>query len=129
MSGRMSAVHEASHLLTPAVCVVPQSATAATYNGAGVALSAKRGVYFVVAAGTLTGTATVAAHLEDSPDNTTFTAVNTTTYPEATLAASNTANSVREMHYSCGAGRQIYARAVVVVANNTAIVSCVGATY
>ena len=129
MSGRMSPAHSPSNVMTPAVCVVPQSSGAATLNGAGVALSGKRGAYFVLAAGVLTGLATVAAYLQDSADNSTFANVNTTTYPEATLAASNAASGVREMHYAGGSSRKEYVRAVVVVAANTALVGCVASVY
>lgn len=124
---RMSPLHSPNAGLTPAVGVNPTSASAGTVNGASVDLAGKRGAYFVLASGALTGTATVAAYLQDSADNSTFANVNTTTYPTATLAASNGANAVREMHYAHGGAR--YVRAVVKRANNTALASCVGVTY
>lgn len=119
--GRMSPLHDPSAGLTEGVSVNPTSAGAGTVNGAGVDLAGARGVTFVVQAGALTGTATVAAYLQDSADNSTFANVNTTTYTTATLAASNTANSARGMHYSHGGNR--YVRAVLVRANNTALAS------
>ncbi len=127
--GRMPAGHEPSGVTNPQVCVTPQSSSAATLNGIGVDLAGLRGALFTVQAGALTGLATVAAHLQDSPDNSTFTNVNTTTYPAATLAASNVANSAREMGYQGGGGRQRYVRAVVVVAANTALVGTSAVTY
>lgn len=127
--GRMSAGHEPTGVTTPAVCVTPQSSSSATLNGLGVDLTGLRGALFTVMSGALTGLATVAAFLQDSADNSSFSNVNTTTYPEATLAASNGANAAREMGYQGGAGRQRYVRAVAVVAANTALVSASAVTY
>ena len=92
-------------------------------------MTGRRGALFTVSQGALTGAATVAAYLRESDDNSTFTNVNTTTYPEATLAASNSANSAREMGYAGGGGRKRYVRADVVVAANTALVSASAARY
>ena len=107
---------------------VPISSGAATLDGLGVDLQGKRGCYFVVATGALTGLATVAAYVQDSSDNSNFTNVNVTTYPDATLAASNAASGVREMWVRKDqVGR--YVRAEVVVAANTALTSCVAVAY
>ena len=127
--GRMPAGHEPTGVTSPQVCVTPQSSSAATLNGEGVDLAGRRGALFTLGAGSLTGLATVAAHLQDSADNSTFTNVNTTTYPEASLAASNAANSAREMGYAGGGGRQRYVRAVAVVAANVALVSVTAVRY
>lgn len=127
--GRMSALHEPTGGTAPAVCVSPQSSGASTLNGSGIDLAGKRGALFTVSIGDLTGSASVAAYLRDSDDNSTFTNVNTTTYPEATLAAATTANTVREMGYQGGGGRKRYVRADVVVAVNTALVAASAVTY
>ena len=127
--GRMPAGHEPSGVTAPNVCVSPISQSIATVNGSGIDLAGQRGALFTLTAGALTGAATVAGHLQDSADNSTFTNGNTTTYPEATLAASNAANSAREMGYQGGGGRQRYVRAVVVVAANTALIGCSAVSY
>ena len=86
MGARMSPLHNPVAGITATPSVLPQSSGAATLNGVGVDISGKRGCYVVVTAGALTGLATVAAYIQDSADNTTFANVNTTTYPDATLA-------------------------------------------
>lgn len=129
--GRIPAGHEPTGVLAPAPSISPQSANATSVFGATVDLAGKRGAYFLPAQGVLTGLATVAFYLQeaDTDSNGSFTNVNTTTYPEATLAASNAANASREMGYQCGAGRKQFVRAVVAVATNAAIVSCSAASY
>ncbi len=123
LNARMPAAHSPTEATAPLVCTPPQSTTPATLNGTGIDLTGRRGALFTLGAGALTGAATVAAHLQDSPDNSTFTNVNTTTYPNTTLAASNSANSAREMAYVGGGGKQRFVRSVAVVAANTALVS------
>src|SRR3990172_11858286 len=129
MGARMSPAHNPIAALTAVEVNVPKSdTTGTTRDGLGVDLAGKRGCYFVVATGVLTGTATVAAYVQDSSDNSNFTNVNVTTYPDATLAASNAASGVREMWVRKDqVGR--YVRAEVVVAANTALTSCVAVAY
>src|SRR3990172_3403999 len=128
MGARMSPAHNPIGALTAVETVVPKSSGAATLDGLGIDLQGKRGCYFVVATGALTGAATVAAYIQDGSDNSNFTNVNVTTYPDATLAASNAASGVREMWVRKDqVGR--YVRAEVVVAANTALVSCVAVAY
>ena len=128
MGARMSPAHNPVGALTAVETVVPQSSGAATLDGLGIDLAGKRGCYFVVATGALTGAATVAAYIQDSSDNSNFTNVNVTTYPDATLAASNAASGVREMWVRKDQVAQ-YVRAEVVVAANTALVGCVAVAY
>jgi hypothetical protein len=125
----MPSAHSPTEATAPLVCVPPQSSGASTLNGSGIDLTGRRGVLFTVGIGDLTGSASVAAYLRESDDNSTFTNVNTTTYPEATLAAATTANTAREMAYAGGGGRKRYVRADVVVAVNTALVSATAVRY
>src|SRR3970282_1700335 len=128
MGARMSPAHNPMGAITSSPTVVPQSSGAATLDGLGVDLAGKRGCYFSVSVGALTGLATVAAYVQDSADNSNFTNVNVTTYPDATLAASNAASGVREMWVRKDqVGR--YVRAQVVIAANTALTSCVAVAY
>jgi len=124
----MSPAHNPIAAITAVPSVLPQSSGAATLNGVGVDLAGKRGCYFVLTAGALTGLATVAGYVQDSADNSTFANVNVTTYPDATLAASNAANASREMWVRRDQVAQ-YVRAVAVVAANTALCSAVAHTY
>jgi len=128
MGARMSPAHNPMGAITSSPTVVPQSSGAATLDGLGVDLAGKRGCYFSVSAGALTGLATVAAYVQDSADNGNWTNVNVTTYPDATLAASNTASSTREMWVRRDQVAQ-YVRVRVVVAANTALVNADAHTY
>ena len=107
---------------------VPSNRTIGRPRSLGVDLAGKRGCYFSVSAGALTGLATVAAYVQDSADNGNWTNVNVTTYPDATLAASNTASSTREMWVRRDQVAQ-YVRVRVVVAANTALVNADAHTY
>lgn len=126
MAGRMSPLHDPT-AMTEGQSVPPASAGSGSTNGNGIDLAGKRGVHFNLQVGALTGTATVAAYLQDSADNSTFANVNTTTYTTATLAASNAANSARGMQYTHGGNR--YVRAVLVRANNTALAGIAHTAY
>ena len=128
MGSRMSPAHNPIAALTAVETRVPVSSGAATLDGLGVDLQGKRGCYFVVATGVLTGLATVAAYVQESTDNSNFTNVNVTTYPDATLAASNAASGVREMWVRRDSVAR-YVRAEVVIAANTALTACVAVTY
>src|SRR3970282_2133742 len=98
MGARMSPAHNPVGALTAVEVNVPKSDTSGTTrDGLGVDLAGKRGCYFVVATGALTGLATVAAYIQDSSDNGNWTNVNVTTYPDATLAASETASSTLDV--------------------------------
>lgn len=129
--GRVWAFHDASGTLTPSLGIKAQSISGATVNGTGVDLASASGAYFAVTVGNVTDptNATWTVFLQDSDDNTTFANVNTTTYPEATIAASNTANTVGELHYSGGAGRKRYVRAVATTVSNAALMSVVNIKY
>jgi hypothetical protein len=119
-------------MLTPALGIKPQSVSAATVNGTGVDLASKDGAYFVVGVGNVTDptNCTWTAFLQESDESAAnYTNVNTTTYPEATIAASNTANTTGELNYSGGPGRKRYVRPVVTTVSNAVLISVVGVTY
>lgn len=129
---RMYAWHSPNEGLTPALGVKPQSVSAATVNGTGIDLASKDGCYFAVGVGNVTDptNCTWTAFLQESDEAAAnFTNVNTTTYPEATIAASNTANTVGELTYSGGPGRKRYVRPVVTTVANAVLISVIGVTY
>lgn len=133
--GRMSALHDGI-ALTPGQSVPPASrnggASNADVNGSAIDLRGKRGAYFVLSAGALTGSANYAARLQtgDNPDdsaNANWTNVNSTTYPNAAVAAKTNANSVWEMSFDARLGNQV--RAVLVVDANVALTSISHVVY
>jgi hypothetical protein len=129
--GRVKAYHSPNEGFAPVLGIKPQSVSAATVNGTGIDLASKSGAYFTVGVGNVTDATncTWTAFLQDSADNSTFANVNTTTYPEATIAASNTANTTGELQYTGGPGRKQYVRPVVTTVANAVLISVVGVTY
>jgi len=130
--GRIYSFHDASGTLTPSLGIKAQSISGATVNGTSVDLASKAGAYFAVTVGNVTDptNATWTVFLQEGAEAAAnFTNVNTTTYPEATIAASNTANTVAELHYTGGAGRQRYVRAVATTVANAALMSVVNVAY
>lgn len=122
--GRMSALHDAT-ALTQGQSVPPASrnggASNADVNGAAIDLRGKRGVYFILEAGAITGAGNYAARLQtgDNPDdaaNANWTNVNSTTYPNAAVAAKTNANVASEMSFDASGGNQV--RAVLKVDAN-----------
>lgn len=130
--GRMYAFHDAVGNLVPSLGIKAQSISGATVNGTSVDLASKNGAYFAVTVGNVTDptNATWAVYLQESDESAAnFTNVNTTTYPDATIAATNTANTIGELGYSAGAGRKRYVRAVAVTVSNAALMSVVNIAY
>lgn len=128
--GRMSSLHNPAGGLTQGSSVVPASrnggASNADVNGSAVDLRGRRGVYFVMHLGALTGAAAVAARIQtgDNPDdaaNANWTNVNYTTYANARLTNQNTASSGFEMDYMGGAGQSNQVRAVLTPEANIAL--------
>jgi hypothetical protein len=128
---RMSPLHSPTAGLEPGISIAPISVNGDTpnvLNGTTIDLRGRGGVVFTLLIGALTGTANVAAHLQTSdlptdPANGNWTNVNTTTYPNATLAASTSANSAGELSYVPVAGLQPNVRVVRTVAANVALSS------
>lgn len=129
---RIWAFHDATGTLAPTIGIKAQSVSGATVNGTSADLASKKGAYFVVSVGNVTDptNATWTAFLQESDEAAAnFTNVNTTTYPEATIAASNTANTTGELGYQGGPGRKRYVRPVVTTVSNAVLVSVSGVTY
>ena len=113
---RFPSVHDPASKLSGAegICTGAE-VTAGTVNGAAVDLQGKHGAIFIVSVGTVNTSGTVNASLEDSPDNSAWTAVNTTLYPESVITEMDTSDQDSEvMSYSHGNARWV--RPVVVVA-------------
>lgn len=119
--GRMTALHDPT-ALNSGQSVPPASrnggSSNADINGAAIDLRGKRGAFFQLAIGALTGAAAVAARLQtgDNPDDTAnanWTNVNYTTYPNARVTNKTNANSVFEMSYVGGSGTVNLVRAVL----------------
>lgn len=133
--GRMSALHDAT-ALTQGQSVPPASrnggASNAAVNGSAIDLRGKRGAYFILSAGALTGAANYAAYLQtgDNPDdsaNANWTNVNTTTYSNAGVSVKTNANTAWEMSFDAKGGNQV--RAVLVVDANVALTSISHVVY
>lgn len=138
MSGRMSALHDPAEGLTPGQSVPPASrnggAANADVNGATIDLTGKRGAYFVLAAGALTGAANYAARLQTNdlaadPANGNWSNVNSTTYPNAAVAVKTNANTCWEMSYVPKAGMSVVVRAVLVPDANVSLASISHITF
>jgi hypothetical protein len=124
--GRMSALHDGI-ALTQGQSVAPASrnggASNAAVNGTAIDLRGKRGAYFIVEAGAITGSGNYAAYLQTSnletdPTNGTWTNVNATTYTNAAVTVKTNANSAFEMSYDPAVGGVPNVRAVLVVDAN-----------
>ena len=133
--GRMSALHDGL-ALTQGQSVAPASrnggASNADVNGTAIDLRGKRGAYFILSAGALTGTANYAARLQtgDNPDdaaNANWTNVNATVYTNAAVTVKTNANTAWEMSFDAKAGNQV--RAVLVVDANIALTSISHVVY
>ena len=133
--GRMSALHDAT-ALTQGQSVAPASrnggASNAAVNGSAIDLRGKRGAYFILSAGALTGAANYAAYLQtgDNPDdsaNANWTNVNATTYTNAAVTVKTNANTAWEMSFDSKGGNQV--RAVLVVDANVALTSISHVVY
>jgi hypothetical protein len=97
-------------------------------NGSAIDLRGRRGVYFLVHTGAMTGTAAVAARLQtgDLPDdaaNANWTNVNYTTYSNAQVTNKTNASSIFEMDYIPAAGQVNQVRAVLTPEANISLAS------
>ena len=122
----MSALHDAT-ALTQGQSIPPASrnggASNAAVNGTAIDLRGKRGAYFIVEAGAITGAGNYAAYLQTSnlesdPTNGTWTNVNATTYTNAAVTVKTNANTAFEMSYDPTVGGVPNVRAVLVVDAN-----------
>jgi hypothetical protein len=135
MAGRMSPLHNPVVGLVGGQSVVPASrnggSSNADVNGAAIDLTGgKRGVYFLLNAGALTGAANYAARLQtgDLPGdgaNANWTDVNAQTFPNAAVTVKTNANTVWEMSYDPAAGGSSQVRAVLVIDANVALAGIV----
>lgn len=134
----MSPLHNPAAGLTGGTSVVPASrnggASNADVNGSAIDLRGKRGVYFLLHTGAMTGAAAVAARLQtgDNPDdaaNANWTNVNFTLYSNAQITNKTNASSVFEMDYVCGAGQANQVRAVLTPEANVSLASIVHVVY
>lgn len=129
--GRMSPLHSPQDL-TQGQSVPPASrnggASNADVNGATIDLTGKRGAYFILSIGALTGAANVAARLQTSdlpgdPANGNWSNVNYTLYSNAQITAKTNANTAFEMSYVPGPGLQPNVRAVLTPDANVSLAS------
>jgi hypothetical protein len=133
----MSPLHNPASGLTATQSHPPVSRNGAstnTVNGASIDLRGKRGAYFVLNAGVLTGAANYAAHLQtgDNPAdaaNANWTNVNTTTYPNAAVAVKTNANAAFEMDFDPVRGNAAHVRAVLVTDANAAVIGLTAVTF
>lgn len=133
--GRMSALHDGLGL-TQGQSVPPASrnggADNAAVNGAAVDLRGKRGAYFILDVGALTGTANYAAYLQtgDNPTdaaNANWTNVNATIYTNAAVTVKTNANAAWEMTFDASGGNQV--RAVLKPDANVSLSSIAHVVY
>lgn len=127
--GRMSPLHDAT-AMTSGHSVAPASrnggSSNADVNGASIDLRGRRGALFTLHIGSLTGSANVAARLQTGDNladaaNANWTNVNSTTYPNAAIAAKTNANSTFEMSYDPAVGGVAQVRAVLVPDANVSL--------
>lgn len=122
----MSALHDGI-ALEQGQSIPPASrnggASNAAVNGTAIDLRGKRGAYFIVSAGAITGSGNYKAYLQTSdsetdPTNGNWTNVNATTYTNAAVTVKTNANSAFEMSYDPANGGVPNVRAVLVVDAN-----------
>jgi hypothetical protein len=110
--------------------VVPASrnggSSNADVNGSSIDLRGKRGAYFLLHIGALTGAGAVAARIQEGdnpadPTNANWTNVNYTTYSNARVTNKTNASSVFEMDYVGGAGKAQHVRAVLTPEANVSL--------
>lgn len=136
--GRMSALHSPQDGLTQGSSVVPASrnggSSNADVNGSTIDLSGKRGAYFVLHIGALTGTAAVAARLQTNdlpsdPANGNWSNVNYTTYSNAQVTNKTNQSTAFEMSYVPAAGGTPIVRAVLTPEANVSLASIAHVTF
>lgn len=137
MAGRMSALHSPTQLTAtqshPPVSRNGGSSNAAV-NGSAIDLRGKRGAYFQVNVGALTGSANYAVYLQTGDNeadsaNANWTNVNTTTYANAGFAAKTNANTVWELSYDPVVGGSPQVRAVLVPDANVSVIGITAVTF
>ena len=138
--GRMSALHDGSGL-TQSQAIPPVSRNGGggtnTTNGTALDLHGKRGAYYVVNVGTLTGAANYQAFLqtadtahENDLANATWTNINVSTYPNAGFTTAKTnANIAWELTYDPSTGGSSGVRPVVLTDANVAVIGVVAVTF
>lgn len=134
--GRMSALHNPTELgaaqsIPP---VARNGGTTNTVNGATVDLHGKRGAYFLLNAGALTGSANYLAYLQTNdlpldPANGNWTNVNTTTHTNAGVTVKTNANAAWEMSYEPAKGGSPIVRAVLTTDANVAVIGVTHVTF
>ncbi|MEK9735903.1 MAG: hypothetical protein VW239_01105 [Candidatus Nanopelagicales bacterium] len=135
--GRMSPYHNPAAGITSGQSLPPVSRngdTTNTANGSSVDLRGKRGAYFTINVGAITGAANYLAYLQtgdnlDDAANANWTNVNTTTYTNAGLTVKTNANTTWEMDYDPATAGVAQVRAVLVTDANAAVVGIVHHTY
>lgn len=136
--GRMSPLHNPSGGLTATTAVVPASrnggSSNADVNGSSIDLRGRRGVYFVLNTGAMTGSAAVAARVQEGDNpadsaNANWTNVNYTLYSNAQITNKTNASSVFEMDYMAGAGKAQHVRAVLTPEANISLASITAIVY
>lgn len=135
--GRMSPLHNPAAGLVSTQSHPPVSRNGAstnTANGASIDLRGKRGAYFQVNVGALTGSANYLAYTQtgDNPAdaaNANWTNINTTTYSNAGLTVKTNANTTWEMDVDASASGAQHVRAVLVTDANAAVIGITAITY
>lgn len=139
MAGRMSSLHNSTNL-TGGQSVPPASrnggADNSDINGASIDLRGKRGAFFLLNIGALTGSAAVAARIQtgDNPDdaaNANWTNVNYTAFSNAQVTNKTNANSVFEMAYVPGVHNSsaLHVRAVLTPEANVSLADITHIVY
>lgn len=132
MPGRLSALHNVAGGFAQGVSIPPASRNGDTtnvVNGATIDLHGKRGAYFILTVGVLTGSANVAAHLQENdtpldPANGSWSNVS-----GATIAVTTDDNSAHELGYAIPDGGEPVIRIVQTVDANAALSSIAHFTY
>ena len=136
--GRMSPLHSPTTGLTQGSSVVPASrnggSSNADVNGSTIDLTGKRGAYFTLITGALTGAAAVAARLQTNdlpsdPTNGNWTNVNYTTYSNAQVTNKTNQSTAFEMSYVPYAGGPLVVRAVLTPEANISLAAITHLTY
>ena len=134
MAGRMSALHNPAAGMTESLALAPASrnggASNAAVNGNTIDLAGKRGAYFAISVGALTGAANYLAYIQnnDLPTdaaNGNWANVNATLYPNAALTVKTNASTAWGLDYVPKAGMSPVCRLVLVPDAN---ISLIGAT-
>lgn len=129
--GRMSALHAPSGL-TQGVSVAPASRNGDTtnvVNGETVDLHGKRGVYFILSVGVLTGAANVAAHMQENDDPLDPANGSWSNIAGETIAVTTDDNTAHELAYSPPPGGEPVVRIVQTVDANAALSGVAHFTY